>query len=90
MMSGSQSTKSGTKVKKSTFHKRSVQQLTQIEGWATHWSLTEEPPSSATNTNQQMVNGPIKTENQGINNQQSSRYGFSNIVQSVKLKLQRL
>ncbi|ODN04072.1 Mediator of RNA polymerase II transcription subunit 13 [Orchesella cincta] len=73
MMSGSQSTKSGTKVKKSTFHKRSVQQLTQIEGWATHWSLTEETINSATNTNQQMVNGPIKTENQGINQQSANR-----------------
>lgn len=72
MLSGSQSTKSGSKVKKSTFHKRSLHQLKHIEGWATHWSISEEPTPATLNSNPALVNGPIKTENQGHSNQQSA------------------
>lgn len=72
-MMGSQSTKSGTKMKKSTFHKRSCQQLTQIENWASHWSLLLDPPQHISSTSTNILNGPIKSEaQQGLSNQHAA------------------
>lgn len=72
-MMGSQSSKSGTKVKKSTFHKRSFQQLSQIQNWATRWSLADEQEFQCPNSNTVLMNGSIKVENQGAGNQQQSQ-----------------
>jgi len=74
----SQSTKGGTKVRRSVFHKRTALQKAQVQNWAKLWDNAEESSAANSCDSQSTPNiGSVKGTDSHNNQSSSTRFVIS-------------